>query len=151
MVISRLVALILLSLVAASACSDEVSKRDRILRYYEATGVLDSIDRSVVAMVRESRKIYAGYPAEFWAGHDALFRKYRTDLVEVYVQVADEHLSSRELDALLEFIETDLGKKYLDLNLRLEPLYDEGAAEAYGEFMGNMGKLVVEYAPGRGE
>ena len=98
---ARIVLLVSLSLVAASACSGEASRRDRVLRYYEASGVLDSIDRNFVAMVQQSRKMYAGYPAEFWAGHDAIFRQYKADLVDLYVDVALDELSDRELDELL--------------------------------------------------
>ncbi len=129
------------------ALADDENKRDRILSYFEVNGVLESIDKQMSAMRAQSKRQFAGLPDELWTDGrlDQLFEDYRTNLIEAYIDVADENLSDEELDWLIDFMDTEQGQKMFALNQRVRPFYDEAANAVYIPFMEAMNALLMEY------
>jgi len=135
------------SVALCEAKADEPDERQRIVEYFEITGVEDSLQRQIDSMKKEARGHYAGYPPVFWQDLERLYDRYKADVFDAYVDVADEHLTVGELESLIEFLDTELGRKFLLISQRLQPEYDKAVSIIYADWLDDLQNLVDEHAP----
>ena len=121
---------------ALNAPSQSVAPREKVLAYFAATGVLESIERQVKLTADELKRLYPNLPRAFWG--DPAFASalltFKQDLTDGFVQAAAADLTERELDELLEFVRSDRGKRMVALQLRLAPLYERATVQPQQDF-----------------
>ena len=139
--------LLVISVFAACVQADEPNKRRTVLEYFELTGVVESLKRQMETTKTEARGHYAGYPPVFWEDLDRLYDRYEADVLNAYVDVADENLSTSELESIMDFLATEPGQKFLSISKRLQPKYDEATAAVYADWLDDLQDLVDEHAP----
>ena len=118
------------------ALSQPAVPRDKVLAYFAATGVLDSIERQVQLTADELKRLYPTLPSAFWndpAFASALLR-FKQDLTDGFVQAAAANLTEQEINELLAFVQSDQGKRMVALQLRLAPLYERATVQPQQRF-----------------
>ena len=131
-----------------SAASQTAAPREKILAYFEATGVLESIEHNVELTADELKRLYPSMPTAFWGdpAFASALLKLRQDMTDSFVQAAAANLTERELDELLEFLQSDQGKRVLALQLRLAPLYERAAVQPQQRFNDAFIRLYERHA-----
>ena len=146
---SPLVLICILGLFPGCVSSDDQSRRDRIIEYFEIAGLLESIKNQVELMKVGSRDASSGWPPEIWEDERVVlaFDKYESDLLEAYVDVAYQNLSDDDLEFLFRVLETEDGRRMMDMTRRLRPHYDAATLEPYEAFIDRLNSVFREYAP----
>src|SRR5262245_1941181 len=83
---------------AFHSLSQPVAPREKVLAYFAATGVLESIERQVKLTADELKRLYPKLPGAFWS--DPAFASalltFKQDLTDGFVQAAAANLTERE-------------------------------------------------------
>ena len=131
-----------LALAALALCwafivaSQPAVPREKVLAYFAATGVLESIERQVELTADELKRLYPTLPTAFWSDPAlaSALLKLKEDLTDSFVQAAATNLTEGELDELLDFLQSAQGKRMLALQLRLAPLYERATVQPQQRF-----------------
>ena len=111
------------------------TKEENIRKFLKLIGAKDTVTRSMEEQINEMKtKNVNRIPPKFW---DELLKEYDYDkFVELLVPIYDKHFSNDDLEGLIAFYETPLGRK---LASKLPQILDESmaAAQKYGEQINN--------------
>ena len=129
--------------------SDEVpDKRERILEYFEYVGLFTGLELTVESTYADSVKFYSYLPDDFWEDERVInvFRKYKEDLIRLYVDAMEEGVTLEEVEFLIDFYQSEKGKKVVELGIRTEGLFVDATSEANQSFTAVFSDLIEEYA-----
>jgi len=145
---SKVLSFLLLLLFFVDCSATDISKRERIIEYFRVNGVMQSIEQNAVLGVEEMKRSNPKLPVEFWNSDSfkSAIQWWKEAYLDAYVEVAIKNISDAELDELIAFHKTDLGKRFLALNIRIQPHYNKVSAKLFGEFSDKFKGLVREYS-----
>jgi hypothetical protein len=124
---------ILLLLLANIALAAEDDKKYRLVReYMETADINKTVELYSKIYTSQAMIMYPDVPSSIWESkeYEIIIKKYVSDLYERWSKVYYQHLSIDELEELLAFLRTPLGKKFLSLQLKLEPVFAETSIRA---------------------
>jgi hypothetical protein len=112
-----LTCLLLVSLIGLSFCQIDDTYRKTLKELYRASHAMESVDAVIKQMFTMFRSEYNDVPDEIWDDLEKEFNKATVDnLIEMLVPVYLKHLSIEDLQELIVFYESPVGKKYAEKN-----------------------------------
>lgn len=138
-----LAALLLLLPLGASRADDPNAAeplRQRTLRLLEALGVRDATGPSLNARLEVMSRAYPNVPHDFWR---AQYQRHVDAqlLMNGLAEVVERRFNAEEIDALLDFYTSSVGKRVIDLRIELAK-----AAKTLGQQLGEAFQLDVRRA-----
>lgn len=132
----------LLLMGAAFAQSAGTSSYEKKLsKMMKAQGVEKTFKTSVSMMVKQFKMINTDVPAEVWDELEVEFEKASIDeLISMLVPVYQRHLTESDLDAIIQFYETPVGKKLA----KATPAISEESMQVGQQWGAKIGEIVAK-------
>ncbi|MCP4487101.1 MAG: hypothetical protein GY820_07255 [Gammaproteobacteria bacterium] len=151
--LSASIALIFFFTLSAQA---DTASRDQLLRFVKAIGIYEQLDEQKIALKSHGGKAAKQYAEQIKASIPELPEQFSIDLesemavymsnisnlidtdfaVNTYIDLISKKLTSSEVQQLIEFHESDLGRKYTRSNTEI-------TGEWTTQFMGDMDKKLM--------
>ncbi len=137
--------LLILSFVSCSVSTDSSNKL--IEKYMKTVGVDEIVDQYSYAYTTEGKRLYKDLPNSFWESKDYLkiMNDYKKDLWSEWRSVYKKNLTESELIQLTDFLNTDLGKKFLSMQKELQPIFTEVSIKTASKLNDKFIELVQNY------
>lgn len=135
-------------IVAWFSCSSPAeSKNDLVDQYMNVTNVDEIIKQYSYAYTAEAKRLYKNLPESFWSSKEYLkiIDEYENELWEDWKSVYNTKISENELKQLINFLKTDLGKKFLNIQKDTQPLFTKVALNAGGKLNDHFAELINNY------
>ncbi len=108
----KIIGVLVFSLLVGGSIFAQSSYEEKVKTYMEAMGVEQTYKTAVKSMLAQQQQINSEVPAEVWAELENEFMKASIDeLVEMLAPVYKKHMSEADLDKIIQFYNTPVGKK----------------------------------------
>ncbi len=137
--------IMLLFFLSSYSCAED-NNDDKILRYFEVTDVLGTIDRQMVAYIEDIKYAYPDLSSKIIERREVkqAVEDYKREVITAWTQILKTKLSNEELSEMLAFIETPLGKKFIALQEKLGPEFDEVGSIANRNLNDKISRLLFK-------
>jgi hypothetical protein len=118
----------------AQGTTPAATKEANIRRLLKLTDASGTFKRSIEAQMNTMRVAMTQIPAQFW---DEVLKEVSAEkFIELVIPIYDRHFSSEEIEGMIAFYETPLGKKFIST---LPQIISESAAagDKYGQEIAN--------------
>jgi len=141
-----LLSLLLIIVSLSCAASDEI-KTKLVNKYLHASKheqLLIEFDKSYTT---EAKRLHPYLPKSFWSSNEykTIINEYNKNLWAGWEKTYYNHLTKKELKELLNFLDTDLGQKFLRMQLELDPVYTEVTNKSVAILNDKFGHLIYEH------
>ena len=127
---STVITFLLTLFVSFSAFADQ--KLRLVDEYMKVAKLDDSLVHYKNAYTVEAKRLYKNVQYSFWNGQEykKLMSDYEKNLWKGWRKAYYDYLTESELKELLAFLQTDLGKKFLQMNVDMGPMFSRVATDA---------------------
>ena len=144
----KILNILLLALFSTIACSDNGEEKMLLVNEYMQLSELNkTITLYSETYTSQAKRTYSYAPSTIWTSpeYGEIMLQYHADLWSSWAKVYYSHLSSDELKELIEFLTSPLGKKFLSLQLELEPIFTKASFSASSRVDNKLNELLKKY------
>jgi hypothetical protein len=131
--------LLVLGSVATSHAQDAYNKK--LHEYLEAGGAMETFKAAIKQMMGSFRQSATTVPSEFWdEAEKEMLGTSLNELVDLLAPVYKKHLSEADLDELIKFYKSSIGKKLAEKT----PLITQESIQAGQAWGQKLGQRIVD-------
>ena len=129
----------------AAAEPDEL-KRDRVLQYLTDVGIVRTVELQAEALRQDYEAAYTRLPPCFWQDERIveLFEIWKTAMVESHIRVMHRELTEEEFAFLIDFYQSDDGRRAVDIAQRTAPAFIDAGSEVNRIFAEAFQEIYLE-------
>ena len=137
-IIVALLLLVFTSTTYAQSTTPASTKKEKIRTLLTISGTGKNGLQVIQLLLENYKKTMPNIPASFW---DEFTKSLNADeLVELLIPVYDKHFSESEIEALIVFYQSDIGKKFVEK----QPLIANDGAEAGRKWGERIAKKIAD-------
>ena len=115
------------------------------MEYFDISGYTEVIKRSTESRSNSWKEKYPDVPESFWQENlDDLITKTQNELINVHISVNEEMLTLDEVQLILEFTKSDIGKKLSEISHKITPNLTKRASEVGLQSDRNLQSLLAK-------
>ena len=137
--------IIIFLVIFVAACSAEADQKLELVDQYMKVSKLDNVlVQFNVSYTTEAKRLYKNTPKSFWYSKEykELMSSYEKSLWKGWREAYYNYLSEKELIELLSFLKTEIGAKFLKMQLEMEPIFTKVTAESVAVLNDDFSQLV---------
>ncbi|MBL1142820.1 MAG: DUF2059 domain-containing protein [Proteobacteria bacterium] len=140
--------LFILLIAFITACSVSADPKQKLVdEYMEAMKINNTLKSFSSSYTLEAKRLYKDLPESFWTNDEykKLIFDYEKALWEGWRAAYHKYLTEEELKELLQFLQTDLGKKFLRMQVEMEPIFTKVASNSAAILNDEFTLLIKSY------
>jgi len=126
-------------LYACGGSLQEENKEEKVKLMLDTLGVFDAIPLGTKATLNEWKLRWPNVPDDFWGNKiNYIVDEYEKEVRELYISIYSEQYTSNEIDEILVFYNSPVGKKLINDGKMLTPIIYDSMSEINTKFNDRM-------------